>query len=309
MFAFRRCIIMSGIDLGALNGDLTDRLLPVSLHIIDSANRLEEDELWPAWQEAHPRILGAVLDLAASVARALPSVRLDTKPRMADFARVLAAVDQVLDTNGLGHYLDRQGTIAAEALTGDPFIAAIVELITETVAGTFVGTATDLLNQATTIKKAEDEKWRAPKGWPANSRAVTQRLRKQAPVMRKAGWMVEDDDGANHRNALIWTITPPSRPREAGIPASRSSQDSQDDSGASHASLASHECGPSQDDNVPDTPLWRDEDPQVRQRQTSPSCGSCGQQLMHPDSITKGTCTRCVKQAPAARPEQGLDHP
>jgi hypothetical protein len=240
VFAFRRVIVMSGIDVGAVRGDLADRLLPVGLHTIAEADRLEEDELWPAWREAHPRILGAVLDLAASVARVLSSVRLERKPRMADFARVLAAVDQVLGTSGLDRYLDRQSALAAESLTGDPFVVAIAE----TFVASFTGTAGELLARV----KPGDEKWRAPKGWPANARTVTQQLRKQAPVMRKAGWVVDDDDGRNHRNAVIWTITPPSRPEMARNPDSPDSRDSQDELFASHASLASYEYESSQDD-------------------------------------------------------------
>lgn len=47
------------------------------------------------------------------------------------------------------------------------------------------------------------ERWRAPKGWPGNARAVTQLLRRQAPPMRKAGWTATDDDAcAPHLIAL-----------------------------------------------------------------------------------------------------------
>ena len=87
-FAFGQCIILTGIDLGATNGDLSDRLLPIHLDIIPGDDRLEEGELWPRSDEAHPRILGAVLDLVASVKAVLPSVRLASRPRMADFGRI-----------------------------------------------------------------------------------------------------------------------------------------------------------------------------------------------------------------------------
>lgn len=53
-----------------------------------------------SWPAAHPRILGALLDLAVAVARTLPDIALATRPRTADFARIVAAVDQVLGTNG-----------------------------------------------------------------------------------------------------------------------------------------------------------------------------------------------------------------
>ena len=101
VFSYRRCVILNGIDTGAMQADLADRMLPVDLAVIDARSRLTEDELWPAWREAHPAILGALLDLAAAVLARLPSVQLASKPRMADFAKIAAAVDAILGTAGL----------------------------------------------------------------------------------------------------------------------------------------------------------------------------------------------------------------
>lgn len=239
VFAFRRVVVINGIDLGALRGDFAERLLPIDLDRIPDEARTEEGHLWPAWTKAHPRILGALLDLAASVARVLPSLHLESKPRMADFARILAAVDTVLGTQGLTRYLRKQGTLATESLGDDAFIAAIVEKF----AGkTFTGTSADLL---AAITPAEP-----PKDWPATARQVTTRLRRQAPVMRKAKWTVDDDKGANRRNAVSWAISPP---REAESGASRDSSSSRtpaDASDASDASDARHESGTSQVDGA-----------------------------------------------------------
>ena len=240
VFAFRRCIVITGIDLGAVNGDLADRMLPIHLDVISGSARLEENELWPGWGEAHPRILGAVLDLAASVAAVFPSVRLETKPRMADFARVLACVDRVLGTNGLDRYCDKQGALASESLTGDVFVVAIAEAFTDR----FVGTSVELVAAITPT----DEKWKPPRDWPKTARAATARLRRQAPVMRKAGWTVEEDGGANHRNAVLWLIIPPARPEMVRNPDSHGSHSSPSEVGRESASHASNEYGPSQDD-------------------------------------------------------------
>ena len=200
VFSFRRAIVLNGIDIGASRGDLADRMLPTTLHRIPAAERLEEDQVWPAWSKAHPRILGALLELAAGLVGVLPSVTLASKPRMADFGRVLAGVDKLLGTSGLARYMLKQKTMAAESLTADEFVTRIAAVI-----GTFIGTSAELLAEVTPT----NEKWRPPKGWPANPRSVTQRLRRQAPVMRKDGWTVEEDDGANHDKTIRWTITPP----------------------------------------------------------------------------------------------------
>lgn len=240
VFAFRRCIILSGIDVGAMAGDLAERMLPIDLRLIAEQHRIRETNLWPRWAAVHPRILGALLDLTASVLEVLPSVRLGKTPRMADFAHIVAAVDTVLGTAGLARYVGKQKSVATDALTGDLFITALEENIVDT----FEGTAAKLLELAT----RQDELWMRPKSWPGTPRAVTQRLKRQAPPMRKAGWTIEHDDGANHSNVVKWTIKPPARTREARIPDSQPPQPSQEGSGREHASHASHEHASSHED-------------------------------------------------------------
>jgi hypothetical protein len=221
VFAFRRFIVANGIDFGTLRGDLADRMLPIELDVIGETERLEESEFWPRWSQAHPRILGALLDLACGVLRTLPSVHLGRKPRMADFARRLAAVDQVLGTTALPRYLDKQASLAVDSLTGDPFIMAMRHAV-DFAGGTFTGTSAELLAKVT-----PDEQKRPPKGWPESARQVTSRLRRQAPVMRKAGWHVSDEVNL-HDKIVRWTITAPADGEENGNPDPQHPQHPQD---------------------------------------------------------------------------------
>jgi hypothetical protein len=195
-FAFRRCVILTGIDLGALNGDLADRAVTAELDMISPSDRRNERTMWPAWEAAHPRLLGAVLDLAGGVEAVVHSVELASSPRMADFAETLAAVDRVLGTAGLRRYVGAEERIAAEALTGDTFMVALTGWLKGTPWEGTAGTLHHLLTPE-----------RPPKGWPATARAVTTRLHRQAPVMRKAGWAVASRPG--HGGILRWSLAPP----------------------------------------------------------------------------------------------------
>lgn len=207
-FAFRRVVMLTGIDLGSLNGDLADRLLPVHLGRIQDSDRREETTMWGrAWQEAHPRILGAVLDLAVAVLGNMRITSPPRMPRMADFSRVLHAVDNVLGTRGLDCYLGVQGRLAADTLSGDVFMVALAEAIVTS----FEGTAAEVLRKVTPT----DEGWRKPKGWPASARFVTQRLRRHAPVLRQLGWEVDDDGGHNKSKSAQWVLVPPTPPEMA----------------------------------------------------------------------------------------------
>ena len=73
---------------------------------------------------------------------------------------------------------------------------------------TFEGTAAELLDKV----QPTDPQWRAPKDWPATPRQVTARLRRQAPVMRKAGWVADELGNDNRRSITRWRITPPENP-------------------------------------------------------------------------------------------------
>lgn len=199
VFSFRRVIVFNGIDVGSLNGDLADRMLPINLERIPDTNRLDETHLWPAWNDIHPQVLGAVLDLAANVFTQLPLVELTQRPRMADFARILAATDNTLHTDGLDRYLVKQGSLAAESLDTDPLIAAI----TTRIHNQWTGTASQLLVQLTNLDEP------TPKDWPTTPRTVTGRLKRWAPVLRKTGWTVTDDAGRNKDGTVKWTLNPP----------------------------------------------------------------------------------------------------
>jgi hypothetical protein len=206
VFAFLRVVILNGIDVGPLNGDLIDRMLPIHLDIIAEDKRLEETLLWQQFGQARPRILGALLDLAVKVLRDAPGIQLAKKPRMAGFARILAAVDKTLQTKGLARYQEKQRALAAESLTADPFVAAIRNTLD---GERFEGTSGALLSKVTPV----DEKWRPPRGWPASARAVTGLLRRQSPGMRRTGWLIEERP-PGHDNAIRWDITAPPMPQD-----------------------------------------------------------------------------------------------
>lgn len=198
VFAFRRAVILNGIDPGAMRGDLVDRLLVITLDVIADARRRLDAEIEARWRDARGRLLGALLDLAVDVLGRLPSIDLPHLPRMADYTRVLAAVDVVQHTNGVSRYLARQSSLAAESLTAEPFVTALTVQLKEE----FVGTSASLL------RRIDHGESRAPRDWPRDARALTQLLNRQAPVMRKAGWHIDSAQN-RHTKVTAWTIRPP----------------------------------------------------------------------------------------------------
>lgn len=235
VFAFRRCILLNGIDLGGLRGDMSERLLVIQLEVIDAHKRMTEHQLASCWQEARPRLFGALLDEVTSITSIIPGVSLDESPRMADFAQVLAALDQVKGTHALQRYLEQGTELAADSLTADPFIAQLVARAEE-----FMGTSAELLDLLT------PPDGRPPKGWPSKARSVTTLLKRNAASLRKLGWRIDNDGGNNEAHSTIWTLIPPEK---SGISSSSSSSSSSATSTDEVTSITSNEYGQSQDES------------------------------------------------------------
>ena len=125
VISFRRAVIINGIDIEVTQGDLADRLLRVALPRINGGRRAEKI-IAAEWAKEWPDILGGLLTLAAAVHHRLPSITVTDLPRMADYANVLAAVDQICGTDGLDRYREQAKRVTADTLD-NPFIGALID--------------------------------------------------------------------------------------------------------------------------------------------------------------------------------------
>ena len=129
VFSFQRVIAITTIAIRHdLAGDLADRMLLVEPEVLE--HRLTEEQVRQAREAALPGALGAVLDLAAGVLRELPAVTVDNPPRMADFARVLAALDKVTGWDTLGGYRAKVTAMSLSLIEGSALARAIFRLAT-----------------------------------------------------------------------------------------------------------------------------------------------------------------------------------
>ncbi|MGH3422593.1 MAG: hypothetical protein ACRDOD_23715, partial [Streptosporangiaceae bacterium] len=193
VLSFRRAIILTAIDAGSLRGDLADRLLLVDLERIPPGRRRRDRELEAAFAEARPRVLGALLDLAAQVLTVLPDTNPASLPRMADFAVVLAALDRLLGTDAFMHYSESGSRLAAEVVEGDLVAQAVVTFARE--RQVWSGTAAELL--------AEIIPDRPPRGWPATPNHLSGRIKRAAPALRELGVGVEVTREGKERRRLL----------------------------------------------------------------------------------------------------------
>ncbi|MEU9334370.1 ATP-binding protein [Streptomyces sp. NPDC048290] len=228
VLTFRRVLAMTTIDAGALAGDLAERVLMLDLQLIDAGRRRSEEELDATFDVVRPAVLGALFDVLACVLAVLPSVRLESMPRMADFARVLAAVDQTQGWNTLGDYLSTSANVATDAMEGDPFALAIARLVDQ--AGTWQGTAGQLLEAlpAPPVR---------PPNWPKDATRAGGRVKRLAPLLRSIGISVDDTQRSRDRT------------RHKLLTLARTDPDQDTASAPEQASL-----WPGQNPNTPDEP-------------------------------------------------------
>ncbi|MEU6825598.1 ATP-binding protein [Streptomyces atriruber] len=196
VLTFRRVLALTTIDAGALAGDLAERVLMLDLQLIDSEHRRSEEELDATFTAVRPAVLGALFDVLACVLAVLPTVRLDSMPRMADFARVLAAVDQTQGWRTLDDYLATSANVATDAMEGDPFALAIAALVEQ--AGIWQGTAAQLLEVLPTPLVR-------PPNWPKDATRASGRVKRLAPLLRSIGIAVDDTQRSRdrHRHRLL----------------------------------------------------------------------------------------------------------
>jgi hypothetical protein len=188
VYSFQRVIALTTIAIKHdLAGDLADRILLVEPEVIDK--RRTEADVTAARAAALPAALGAVLDLVAGVLGALPATTVDNAPRMADFAKVLAALDTITGWGTLASYRTKVASLALSLIEGNTFAYAIYRLATlpspgGLEPGPWEGTAAELLD---TLRRVCNDAHMTAADLPADVRAVGKQVREIVPSLRKAG--------------------------------------------------------------------------------------------------------------------------
>jgi hypothetical protein len=184
LFQAARPILLNGIENIIERADLADRAIFLTSAPIGEKERRSEAKLWYEFEEAKPRILGTLLDALVYGLRSLPHTRLQTLPRMADFALWAAACEQAFWPAGtfMRAYDANRAAAVDAVIDDDPLAACIRDLLSERAA--WVGTAADLLRLV--LDRSRNGCYNN-EGWPKNPRAVAGRLRRVQTPLRSLG--------------------------------------------------------------------------------------------------------------------------
>lgn len=197
----QRPALVTAINRVGQRGDLLDRTISITLSPIPSEKRRTEASLAEAFEAAHPKLLGTILD---AVVRALANYRtlqISDPPRLADFVTWVEAAAPALGWKPGAFQKAFKATrqdadeAAVEALPVGPAIQSLMAHQDE-----WKGTASALLEALTSI--ATDEVWRDT-DWPKRANGLSKQLRRLAPNLRRLGIRVEHErDGSERRIVL-----------------------------------------------------------------------------------------------------------
>lgn len=185
IFDAMRPVIVTGIEDVVSRGDLLDRSLIVGLPTIPETDRRAEREFWDEFEYAKSAIFGALINAVSVAMSRLPATKLDSLPRMADFALIATAAESGLGLES-GEFMDSYGTNRGDAnslaIEGSLIGRYVIELAHAN--GEWSGTASDLL---TAINRLAGEANTRAKNWPKMAKSVAGEINRVAPNLRRIG--------------------------------------------------------------------------------------------------------------------------
>jgi hypothetical protein len=193
IFEAKRPIILTSIEDVAGRPELADRAFVIRFGAIRGSYRTEK-ELLAGFEEARPRIFGALLDRLAvglkNYAQVAQSERV--RHRMADaYLWTLSVFD---DRDAVRKaWASNRGKAVSAALDASPIAEPLVAILTERLSSseTWETTARELLlglNEKTATDKQREQEW------PRSSQSLTNKLARIAPHLRAVGFKYEAMD-------------------------------------------------------------------------------------------------------------------
>jgi len=220
LISITRPVMVNGIPDIATRSDLAERMITLVLPEIPRDKRQTERQFWRTFDEARPRILGALCDAAVGALRELPNVQVDELPRMADAAEWVTAAEESLGWppgTFLADFRANQEIIADVVLEGSPIPEVLNAFVRRCLAELkqqgveppdepdasvkWRGTASDL-HKLLLEGLSVDEK----RAFPKAANALGTELRRLAPALRGSGIHVTFERAADHGRGRIVRI-------------------------------------------------------------------------------------------------------
>jgi len=192
IYSYHRCIGLTDINIAAERGDMLQRSLLLGLQGIPKKTRKTEKKLTKALEKAHPRILGAMLDVLVKAINIYPSMKLDGLHRMADYLVWACAITEVMGIDQqvfLDAYEENIINQNLEMVRASPISDALIKFMEEQPNGCWEGTPSQLFT-ALEEKAKELKISTRQKAWPKKPHVLSRRLNELAPSLPSVGYEV-----------------------------------------------------------------------------------------------------------------------
>ncbi|TAH33667.1 MAG: hypothetical protein EYC62_06450 [Alphaproteobacteria bacterium] len=198
----KRPVLLNGIESFVSRPDLADRTLAISLLPIPDEHRRTEEELWCSFDAVAPQILGALLDAAVQGLRRLKEIKMESLPRLADFARWVTACEEKFWPPGtfIRAFNANKNEMVEKVLSEDGVALEIIKLLEG--KSEWVGTATQLLQEITQSNAKNSL-------FPKNPRAMSGVLERLAPFLRRYNIEIDRYKEGKAKTRLIRILRKP----------------------------------------------------------------------------------------------------
>ncbi len=187
VWSMKRAVLLNGINPPTDRGDVQDRTLPIELDRIDKRERLPEDDFWMQFSLKHPELLGAVFTALSGALRARHSVRLEERPRLADWGLYAAAMYQGQGWGVPAFVEDWQGVEETQqqgTLDGSIVAQAVILYMKDKDR---VELSAAKLHAAIEDAAGEDLDLGDDKTWPKTGRNLWKKIREVTPLLEVHG--------------------------------------------------------------------------------------------------------------------------
>lgn len=185
IFDAQRPVLLNGIEEVAVKGDLLDRMVTLSLPGISDKEHREEEVFWKEFEAERPLILGALLSGVSAALRNIDKVKLEKKPRMADFAIWASAAECELGFKEgafIEAYTNNRKEASDIALESSPVATEVYEFMRD--KNKWEGTFGELL---ASLNARVSKGSRTGRALPISARAFSNESTRLTPNLRNAG--------------------------------------------------------------------------------------------------------------------------
>lgn len=193
-----RPVLITAIENVALRGDLADRVINVSLHLIDERTRETEAALDAGFEADRPLIFGALLDALSTGLLFLEKVDQTNLGRMADFeilGRAASPAFGVTPENFADIYHAARITTSRDVTEASPLTEPLRKLAEFGWTGTFKELFTHVV--------PSDERERRDGGWPRTTRGLSPAIQRLIPDLRAIGIEIIIAEPDRRRSRLV----------------------------------------------------------------------------------------------------------